>query len=44
MDNLWVKRPGTGRIFAKDYESVLGKKAVRDMPANVHVNPEDIFV
>jgi len=43
-DNLWVKRPGTGRILAKDYESVLGKKAVRDLHANVHVNPEDIAV
>lgn len=41
-DNLWVKRPGTGRIQAKDYESVLGKKAARDLHPNVHVNPEDI--
>lgn len=41
-DNLWVKRPGTGRIQAKDYESVLGKKAARNLHPNVHVNPEDI--
>ena len=25
-DNLWVKRPGTGEILAKDYKKVLGKK------------------
>ncbi len=25
--NLWVKRPGTGNIPAKDYEKVLGKRA-----------------
>jgi N-acetylneuraminate synthase len=26
-ENIWVKRPGTGEIFARDYQSVLGKKA-----------------
>jgi N-acetylneuraminate synthase len=39
-DNIWVKRPGTGRILAKDYERVLGKTAARDIAAAVHVNPE----
>ena len=23
--NVWVKRPGTGEILAKDFESILGK-------------------
>ena len=27
LDNIWVKRPGTGEIFAKDFENVLGKIA-----------------
>lgn len=29
--NLWVKRPGTGEISAKDFETLLGKKALRDI-------------
>lgn len=41
-DNLWVKRPGTGKILAKDYERVLGKVAAADLAAHVHVNPGDI--
>lgn len=41
-DNTWVKRPGTGKILAKDFERVLGLKAQRDIPADVHVTPEDI--
>ncbi len=24
-ENIWVKRPGTGEILAKDFESILGK-------------------
>lgn len=30
-DNIWVKRPGTGEIKAKDYYNILNKKAVRDI-------------
>ena len=37
-DNTWVKRPGTGEIKAKDFERVLGRKAVRGLPANVQVS------
>jgi N-acetylneuraminate synthase len=33
-ENLWVKRPGTGEILAVDYEQLLGKKAVVDIPAD----------
>jgi len=40
--NLWVKRPGTGSIPAEQYESLLGKKAVRDLPADVHIDYTDI--
>ena len=35
--NTWVKRPGTGEIKAKDYESVLGKRATQDLQANAQV-------
>ena len=27
MDNIWVKRPGTGEILAEEFESIIGKKA-----------------
>jgi N-acetylneuraminate synthase len=40
--NVWVKRPGTGKIFAERLDDVLGKRATRDIPADVHVKPDDI--
>jgi N-acetylneuraminate synthase len=40
-DNVWVKRPGTGAILAKDYESVLGKAATRALPANAQLDWAD---
>lgn len=30
-DNIWVKRPGTGKILAEKYNDILGKKATRDI-------------
>ena len=29
--NLWVKRPGTGKILAEKYEDILGRKAAVDI-------------
>jgi len=40
--NIWVKRPGTGPIHATRFDEVLGRTALRDIPAEVHVRPEDI--
>ena len=40
-ENLWVKRPGTGAIPAESYESLLGKRASRDLPSDMHLSPED---
>lgn len=40
--NLWVKRPGTGSIPAEQYESLLGRKAKRDLPVDTHLAPADI--
>lgn len=40
LENIWVKRPGTGPIKARDFKQVLGKKAVCNVPANVPVRPE----
>ncbi|WP_094603873.1 N,N'-diacetyllegionaminic acid synthase [Sporomusa silvacetica DSM 10669] len=31
MNNIWVKRPGTGEIKAEKFESILGKKALLDI-------------
>jgi N-acetylneuraminate synthase len=42
MRNLWVKRPGTGRIPAERFESILGKTASRDIPADTHLAEGDI--
>ena len=42
LKNVWVKRPGTGPIMAKDLEKVLGKKAKRDLDKDVQVHLDDI--
>ena len=41
-ENLWVKRPGTGQIRAVDFEKVLGKRAVRRIPANTQLQWADL--
>ncbi len=37
-DNLWVKRPGTGGIPAKEYESILGKHASCNMDEDMQLS------
>ena len=39
--NLWVKRPGTGEILASEFESLLGKRASRNLPADVQLKRRD---
>lgn len=39
-DNLWVKRPGTGEILAEKYESILGKKAKKDIDNDTQITWE----
>ena len=41
-DNIWVKRPGTGDIKAKDYETLFGKVVSRDLPVNSQVSWDDV--
>lgn len=41
-DNTWVKRPGTGPLYAVDFERVLGKKAACNIKRDKHIRPEDI--
>ncbi|MFD2528371.1 N-acetylneuraminate synthase [Polaribacter marinaquae] len=43
-DNLWVKRPGTGEILAEDYNSILGKKATRNIDNDAHLSLNDICI
>jgi len=41
-DNIWVKRPGTGEIFAEYYERLLGTASLNDIDADEHVKLNDI--
>lgn len=41
-ENIWVKRPGTGEIKAKNYEKIIGKKAKRDIKIDQHLFWDDI--
>ena len=40
-ENIWVKRPGTGNILAKHFQSIIGKKSKIDMPKDHHLNWTD---
>lgn len=40
--NIWVKRPGTGEILAEHFNSLLGKKASRDLENDVQLAKRDI--
>jgi sialic acid synthase SpsE len=42
MDNIWVKRPSTGEIFAERFNELLGKIAVRDIDNDEQLKLEDI--
>jgi N-acetylneuraminate synthase len=41
-ENLWVKRPGTGEILAEQYQSILGKKARRDIANDTQLKLTDL--
>jgi sialic acid synthase SpsE len=36
-ENIWVKRPGTGEIKAKDFEKLIGRKARTFIPENIQL-------
>ena len=42
LKNLWVKRPGNGDFLAKDFNSLLGKKAKKNIKANVLLKRNDV--
>lgn len=41
-DNLWVKRPGTGPIKARQLGNILGKKAKRPLKKNTQISWNDV--
>jgi len=40
--NIWVKRPGTGEISAEQFNGLMGKKAMRNIPADIQLTNEDV--
>jgi len=42
LENVWVKRPGTGEIKAVDFPKVLGKKATKYLPVHSQIRWTDI--
>ena len=38
MENIWVKRPGTGKILAEHFNSLLGRKATVAIPKNAQLD------
>lgn len=41
-DNIWVKRPGTGEIRAEMYDSLLGRRVIRDIPVDTQLRWSDL--
>ncbi len=41
MDNIWVKRPGTGEILAEDFNKLIGKKSKICMGKDHHLSWND---
>lgn len=39
-DNIWVRRPGTGKIKAEQYEDLLGKEAAVNIPNDTQLTKE----
>jgi N-acetylneuraminate synthase len=40
-ENIWVKRPGTGPIKAEHFNELIGKKALKDIDVDEHLNWTD---
>jgi N-acetylneuraminate synthase len=41
-ENIWVKRPGTGKIKAKDYQKILGKISKKNIEKNSQISWKEI--
>ena len=40
--NLWVKRPGNGKVLSKDFKKIIGKQSSRDIDIDKQLNQGDI--
>lgn len=38
IDNIWARRPGTGKICAEKYNELLGMRASVDIPIDTHLD------
>jgi N-acetylneuraminate synthase len=43
-ENIWVKRPGTGKILAEKFNEILGKKASRDIDNDEQLTFEEVLL
>jgi N-acetylneuraminate synthase len=43
-DNIWVKRPGGGDFNADEYESLIGKKAIKDIECGYQIKKSQIDI
>jgi len=42
LDNIWVKRPGNGKLLANNYNKIIGMIAKNDIKVDEQIVPEDI--
>lgn len=42
-ENIWVKRPGTGKILAEHFNDLLGKVATRDIENDEQLDWDDVM-
>jgi len=42
LDNIWVKRPGNGKLLADSYDKVLGMVSKTNINIDEQIGPEDI--
>ncbi len=43
LDNIWLKRPGGGDYGAKEFHSLIGKTAQKDIPNDQQITKNDIY-
>ena len=43
LNNIWVKRPGSGQIKASEFHKILGKRVNKDIKIDTHLKFKDII-